>query len=117
MSEYNIGTKLRKIRKDRMQTLKDVAKNTDISPSMLSMIENEISNPSIGTISKLVKYYDIRISRLFLDNQNKVRYDVVRKNNKERIRKNNNNNVYNVENNLADKKLKCTLVRLKKAAF
>jgi transcriptional regulator with XRE-family HTH domain len=68
MNDYNVGSKFRKLRKDRNLTLKLVSKETKISPAMLSMIENNNASPSLKSISILASFYDISLSNLFSTN-------------------------------------------------
>jgi transcriptional regulator with XRE-family HTH domain len=70
MNDYRVGEKFKKLRKGKNLTLKSVAKETNISSAMLSLIENDCSIPSLKTVSRLASYYGVTISSLF--NQNEI---------------------------------------------
>jgi len=48
-----IGAHIRKIRKDKGMTVDEVAKRTGVSQSMVSQIENGLTNPSLDTLWKI----------------------------------------------------------------
>ncbi|WP_457575597.1 helix-turn-helix domain-containing protein [Desulfomarina sp.] len=49
----NIGTLIRKCRKDRKLTLKKVAEKALISEGFLSQVENDVSSPSVDTLIRI----------------------------------------------------------------
>lgn len=79
MNEYNIGSQLRCIRKAKNMTLQFVAGETGVSAPLLSQVENGNVTPSLKTLSKLATYFQIRMSRFFDGINDKPRYDVFRK--------------------------------------
>lgn len=115
MNEYNIGSKIRKLRKDKNLTLKNLAKETRISSAMLSLIENDNSSPSLRTISKLAKYFNVGLSSLFHNEDNKMRYSIFRN-----ISNNITNGIssQNVDHimitSLTSSKMKCSIIDLVK---
>lgn len=113
MNEYNIGSKIRKLRKDNKLTLKDVAKETRISPAMLSLIENDNSSPSLKTISKLAKYFNLNLSSLFHNEDNKMRYSIFRNISNNITNGISNQNVdYVMITSLTNSKMKCSIIVL-----
>ena len=48
MVDYNIGSKIKKLRKARKLTLQDVAQETGFSPALISQIENNNVSPPIA---------------------------------------------------------------------
>jgi transcriptional regulator with XRE-family HTH domain len=64
MTEGSLGTTLRGIRTSRGLSLAQVAKATGISRSLLSLIETERSDITIGRLSRLAQLYDIRLAEL-----------------------------------------------------
>lgn len=48
MEEINIGAKVQEYRSQRQYSLRELAARADITPSMLSQIENNTANPSIN---------------------------------------------------------------------
>ena len=49
----NIGTLIRKFRKERKLTLKVVAEKASISEGFLSQVENDVSSPSVDTLIRI----------------------------------------------------------------
>ena len=45
--DFNIGSKIKKLRKARKLTLQDVARETGFSPALISQIENNNVSPPI----------------------------------------------------------------------
>lgn len=58
-----LGKTLRKIRIDRDELLKDMAEKLDMSPSMLSSIENGTRKPPTGFLCELQMFMTILPSR------------------------------------------------------
>jgi transcriptional regulator with XRE-family HTH domain len=72
-----VGARLRSLRTSRRLSLGDVAKETGISASFLSLVENGRSDITIGRLTRLVDYYGISISDL-LPSEGQQDPDVVR---------------------------------------
>ena len=49
----NIGTLIRKFRKERKLTLKTVAEKASISEGFLSQVENDVNSPSVETLIRI----------------------------------------------------------------
>jgi transcriptional regulator with XRE-family HTH domain len=80
--EYNIGAKikeLRKARKLRKLTLQAVARETGFSPALISQIENNNVSPPIATLSKIARFFDVKIGLFFEEDEVDCKYEVVRK--------------------------------------
>ncbi|WP_054330888.1 helix-turn-helix domain-containing protein [Merdimmobilis hominis] len=69
MDELNIGKKLQEFRKQRGLTLREVAEQTGITPSMLSQMERGLVNPSINTLKAISKTLDIPLFRFFQEGE------------------------------------------------
>ena len=61
-----LGAQLRALRGARRVSLGDVARETGISASFLSLVENGRSDITIGRLTRLVDYYGIRHGRISL---------------------------------------------------
>ena len=59
-----VGAQLRSLRAARRLSLGDVARETGISASFLSLVENGRSDITIGRLTRLVDYYGITITDL-----------------------------------------------------
>jgi len=76
--EFQIGAKIKKLRKARKLTLQDVARETGFSPALISQIENNNVSPPIATLSKLARFFDVKMGHFFEDDVEDPRYEVVR---------------------------------------
>lgn len=77
-NEFKIGAKIKKLRKARKLTLQDVARETGFSPALISQIENNNVSPPIATLSKIARFFDVRMSHFFEEEEEESRYEVVR---------------------------------------
>lgn len=82
MADYDIGSKLKKIRLGRKLTLKEVAEQVGCSIALLSQVENNNISPPIATLSRLAKVLDFKLSSLFDQDDEDVRFEIVRKGHK-----------------------------------
>jgi len=65
MEELNIGKKIQQLRMMKNLSVRRVAANAGITPSMLSQIENEQVNPSINTLRAVAQVLDTPLYCLF----------------------------------------------------
>jgi len=77
--EYNIGAKIKKLRKARKLTLQDVARETGFSPALISQIENNNVSPPIATLSKLARFFDVKMGLFFEETEEERKYEVVKR--------------------------------------
>jgi len=77
--DFNIGSKIKKLRKLRKLTLQDVARETGFSPALISQIENNNVSPPIATLSKLARFFDVKIGIFFEEEEAERKYEIVRK--------------------------------------
>lgn len=62
MKERFVAKNLKKLRKEKGKTLKEVSQETGLAISTIEDIENEISFSNyIDTIVKLSKYFEVRV--------------------------------------------------------
>ena len=78
MSDFNIGAKIKKLRLAKKMTLQAVARETGFSPALISQIENNNVSPPIATLSKIAKFFDVKIGIFFAGDEEECRYEVVR---------------------------------------
>jgi len=76
--EYNIGEKIKELRKARQLTLQAVANETGFSPALISQIENNNVSPPIATLSKIARFFEVKISHFFEEEEDPRRFEVVR---------------------------------------
>jgi len=85
MSEYNIGPKLKSLRHAKKLTLQAVAKETGFSPALISQIENNNVSPPIATLSKIAKFFGVKIGYFFAEPEEERRFEVVRKSERKEV--------------------------------
>lgn len=78
MSEYNIGAKIKALRRARKMTLNDVANEIGFSTALISQIENDNVSPPIATLSKIARFFDVKIGVFFSESEEEIRFEVVR---------------------------------------
>ena len=62
-----IGKNIRRMRKDRSLTLKQMSRRTGLSVSLLSQIERAESSASVSSLFKLARALDVKLTELFGD--------------------------------------------------
>ena len=77
--DFNIGSKIKKLRKARKLTLQEVARETGFSPALISQIENNNVSPPIATLSKLARFFDVKMGLFFEDSEEETKFEVVRR--------------------------------------
>lgn len=78
MTEYNIGSKIKKLRLARKLTLQAVATETGFSTALISQIENDNISPPIATLSRIAKFFDVKLAQLFSEEEEDRKYEIVR---------------------------------------
>jgi len=63
----NLGTRLKDVRQKAGLTLRELARQADVSPSFVSQIENGKSQPSVATLYTFSRLLGISIDELFDD--------------------------------------------------
>jgi len=80
MSEFNIGSRIKKLRLARKLTLQAVANETGFSTALLSQIENDNISPPIATLSKIAKFFDVKMAQFFAEPEEDRKFGIVRAN-------------------------------------
>ncbi len=65
----NIGKKIRAARQSQRLSLRELAARADVSPSMLSQIENDRANPSVTTLYNIAGALSISLNYFFPDSE------------------------------------------------
>jgi transcriptional regulator with XRE-family HTH domain len=60
-----VGAQVRKAREAASLSLRELARRIDVSPSLLSQIENGLARPSVGTLWALVGELDLSLDAVF----------------------------------------------------
>jgi transcriptional regulator with XRE-family HTH domain len=61
----DMGTRLRLAREEHGTSLRALAQRIDVSPSLLSQIENGLARPSVGTLWAIVSALGVSLDRIF----------------------------------------------------
>jgi transcriptional regulator with XRE-family HTH domain len=61
----DLGSRLRLAREDRGISLRSLADRVEVSPSLLSQIENGLARPSVGTLWAVVDALGVSLDRIF----------------------------------------------------
>lgn len=78
MHDYNIGAKIKELRRGKKLKLQDVANETGFSTALISQIENNNVSPPIATLSKIAHFFDVKIGYFFNENEEESPYEVLR---------------------------------------
>jgi transcriptional regulator with XRE-family HTH domain len=78
MHDYNIGAKIKELRRSKKLKLQDVANETGFSTALISQIENNNVSPPIATLSKIAHFFDVKIGHFFSENEEECPYEVLR---------------------------------------
>jgi transcriptional regulator with XRE-family HTH domain len=65
----NIGAKFRAARQEKKMSLRELAARADVSPSLLSQIENGRANPSVMTLYNVAEALSVSITYFFPDSE------------------------------------------------
>ncbi len=68
MEEINLGAKVQEFRNMRQYSLRELASRADLTPSMLSQIENNTANPSINTLKAIAAALEVPMFKFFQGN-------------------------------------------------
>jgi len=78
MPEYNIGVKIKELRRAKKLTLQAVANETGFSTALISQIENDNISPPIATLSKIAHFFDVKIGHFFDEPEDESPFEVLR---------------------------------------
>jgi transcriptional regulator with XRE-family HTH domain len=62
-----LGERLRALRLQHGMTLRELASEAEVSPAMLSQLENGVSDPSLSTLRRLATVFSADVASLFSD--------------------------------------------------
>ena len=67
----DVGTRLKDLRESRHISMRELARRSDLSANALSMIERNLTSPSVSTLNKLAMALEIPITAFFRNNPEK----------------------------------------------
>ncbi|MGH3588405.1 MAG: helix-turn-helix domain-containing protein [Pseudonocardia sp.] len=62
-----LGERLRELRLRHKMTLRELASQAEVSPALLSQLENGVTEPSLSTLRKLATVFSSEVSALFTE--------------------------------------------------
>lgn len=92
MENIEVGRKIAAIRKQKDLSIRELAKLSNVTPSLLSQLERGLSNPSLNTIKSISKALDVPLFTFFIENVSNKEM-IVRKDKRKIVTFPNNNNV------------------------
>lgn len=66
MSEVNIGQEISKIRKKQGLSIRELAQQAKVTPSLLSQIERGIANPSVNSLKTIASVLNVPLFTFFM---------------------------------------------------
>jgi transcriptional regulator with XRE-family HTH domain len=75
----NLGSLIRRYRKEKKLTLKTVAEKARISEGFLSEVENDVNSPSVDTLSKICDAIGVKAGDLLNQASNQEKLVLIRK--------------------------------------
>jgi len=90
----DLGTKLRKIRKDLSLSISDLAKKTELSTGLISQIERDMVVPSVASLWKIAKALDVSIGYFFNEDKKLPIDPIVKRGNRKKIVTSSSNAIY-----------------------
>jgi len=84
MSNKTIGERIRTFREDKGLELDEISSQINMSPTILSQIENQVESPSLGTLIKISKALEVNLSELLGEEQSQA-FTIVRKNEADKV--------------------------------
>jgi transcriptional regulator with XRE-family HTH domain len=111
-----LGKTIREIRKQKNLTLKDVARMTSLTESMLSQIENDRTKPSITTLLAVSKALNTPIGYFFDQKESQFKSPVVRLSERPVVQTKSGITYYLLNPNLEDTPMEVLSVEYEKGA-
>lgn len=75
--DFNVGQKIKRLRKEKKMTAKKLAHDAGISVGMLSLLENGSTSGSVETLRKIAKVLNTTLAHIFTDDDAPARNNTV----------------------------------------
>jgi transcriptional regulator with XRE-family HTH domain len=82
--DIKVGEKIKQFREDQAISLKDMAKRTGISESVLSQMENHLVSPPLGTLIKIARALNVKVGD-FLKEEPEEPFCLVRQDERQKV--------------------------------
>lgn len=97
MENLEIGARIRKYRTEQGFSLRTLAEKVNITPSMLSQIENDQANPSINTLKLISNALNVPLYQFFTASNTNPEDIIVRKSQRKKILSSDNGHSFEYE--------------------
>ena len=64
-NEPDLGMTIRRLREERNLSLKELANRSDLTPSFLSQVERNLTNPSVASLRRVAQAFNVPLTALF----------------------------------------------------
>lgn len=99
-----LGKNIKRIRKNKKMTIKDVAEKTHLTMSLISQIENDKANPSINSLKAIAKALNVPIV-MFFDYNGEMSSPVVKRDERRILKTQSGFTMYLLTRNVKDRNL------------
>ncbi len=90
----DIGSKIKELRLAKKMNLKDLAKESDLSPGLISQIERNIVTPSIVSFWKIAQALEVSVGYFFDEEEKIEQSPIVKKGERRKISTSNHHSLY-----------------------
>lgn len=111
--EIDIGSKIKKIRKDKNMSIADLADISGLSSGLISQIERNIVNPSIASLWSIAKSLDVSIGYFFNEEEISETSPIVKRKNRKRIVTSDSNATYELLSPDLNRKIEYLYITIK----
>jgi transcriptional regulator with XRE-family HTH domain len=109
MFEFDIGSKVKRLRQDKNLTLRELSRRSGVSATQISEIERNLTAPTVPTLMRIIRALDAETS-VFFERENTKRVSLVRKSERrEIIDRKNQVFIESLTTGIGDSKLKVIL--------
>jgi transcriptional regulator with XRE-family HTH domain len=109
MTEFDIGTRVKRLREEKSLTIREVSRRSGVSATQISEIERNRTAPTVPTLMKIISALGADMS-IFFERKNPKSVSLVRKNDRQQfIDRQNNVFIEALSNGITDTKLKVIL--------
>lgn len=75
-ANFDLGKRLRDLRRRKQMSLRDVAIAADVTHSSISVIENNLASPAVKTLERILGAYSLTLSEFFTGCESSSEYDL-----------------------------------------
>lgn len=80
LQRLGIGKKIRTLREEKEIEMETLAQQVDITPTLLSQIENDVVPPTLATLLNLARVLDVKVDHFFVQEKSLEKIELTRAN-------------------------------------